>query len=65
MSRLNFVFRVSNVTSVFVVHEQTNNKTETAVSRLSEPSHEIMVLFVFRKLILQTHMRRHPVGLDV
>ena len=22
-------------------------------------------LFVFRKLILQTHMRSHPVGLDV
>ena len=28
-----------------------------------EPSHEIMVLFVFRKLILQTLMRSHPVGL--
>ena len=30
-----------------------------------EPSHEIMVLSVLRKLILQTHMRSHPVGLDV
>ena len=30
-----------------------------------EPAHEIMVLFVFRKLILQTHMRNHPVGLYV
>ena len=30
-----------------------------------EPSHEIMVLFVFRKLILQTRMLSHPVGLDV
>ena len=28
-----------------------------------EPSHEIMVLFVLRKLILQTRMRNHPVGL--
>ena len=33
--------------------------------RLNEPSHEIMVLFVLRKLILQTCMRSHPVGLDV
>ena len=30
-----------------------------------EPAHEIMVLFIRRKLILQTHMRSHPVGLDV
>ena len=30
-----------------------------------EPYHEIMALFVLRKLILQTHMRSHPVGLDV
>ena len=30
-----------------------------------EPSHEIMVLFVLRKLIPQTRMRSHPVGLDV
>ena len=30
-----------------------------------EPSHEIMVLFVLRKPILQTRMRSHPVGLDV
>ena len=31
----------------------------------NEPAHEIMVLFVLRKLILQTGMRSHPVGLDV
>ena len=30
-----------------------------------EPSHEIMVFFILRKLILQMHMRSHPVGLDV
>ena len=30
-----------------------------------EPYHEIMVLLVLRKLILQKHMRNHPVGLDV
>ena len=30
-----------------------------------EPCHEIMVLFVLRKPILQSRMRSHPVGLDV
>ena len=30
-----------------------------------EPCHEIIVLFVLRKLILLTCMRRYPVGLDV
>ena len=30
-----------------------------------EPAHEIMARFVLRKLILQTRMRSHPVGLDV
>ena len=30
-----------------------------------EPCHEIMVLFVLHKLILQTRMRSQPVGLDV
>ena len=32
------------------------------ISSLFEPAHEIMVLFVLRKLILQTRMRSHPVG---
>ena len=32
---------------------------------LYEPYHEMMALFVLRKLILQTRMRSHPVGLDV
>ena len=31
----------------------------------TEPAHEIMVLFVLRKLILEMQMRSHPVGLDV
>ena len=31
----------------------------------NEPAHEIMVLFIVRNLILQTHMCSHPVGLDV
>ena len=30
-----------------------------------EPAHEIMALFVLRKLILQTRMHGHPLGLDV
>ena len=30
-----------------------------------EPAHEIMALFVLRKLIRQTHLRSHPVGLDI
>ena len=32
---------------------------------LNEPSHEIMVLFILRKVILQTHIHIHPMGLDV
>ena len=32
---------------------------------LTEPAHEIMVLFCLRKLILQTRMCSHPVGLEV
>ena len=35
------------------------------VSPLSEPAHEIMVLFVLHKLILQKCMCSHPVGLEV
>ena len=31
----------------------------------NEPADEIMALFVLRKLILQTSMRSHPVGLGV
>ena len=31
----------------------------------NEPTHEVMALFVLRKLILQTCRRSHPVGLDV
>ena len=33
--------------------------------KLKEPAHEIMALFILHKLILQTPMRSHPVGLDV
>ena len=30
----------------------------------SEPCYEIMVFFILRKLVLQTRMRSHPVGLE-
>ena len=35
------------------------------VQTANEPAHEIMVLFVLFKLILQTGMGSLPVGLDV
>ena len=35
------------------------------VCKITEPCHEIMVLFVLHKLILQTRMHSHPMGLDV
>ena len=40
-----------------------NNHNTTPL--IFEPCHEIMVLSVLCKLILQTHMRSHPVALDV
>ena len=45
--------------------EVSNICPTTALSAtLLEPAHEIMALFVLRKLILQTRMRSHPEGLD-
>ena len=44
----------------FGIHNLAQNN-----SKRNEPAHEIMALFVIRKLILQTRMRSHPVGLDV
>ena len=35
--------------------------TKMAAMPIYEPCHEIMVLLVLRKLILQTRMRSHPV----
>ena len=32
---------------------------------VNEPCHEIMILIVLPKLILQTRKHSHPVGLDV
>ena len=36
-----------------------------SILKVFEPAYEIMVLFVLHKLILQTHIRSHPVVLDV
>ena len=49
--------RVKNSLGVMMSH--------SCLSWSFEPSHKIMVLFILCKLILQTHMRSHPVGLDV
>ena len=38
---------------------------ENGTQNQNEPSHEIIALFVLRKLILQTRIHNHPVGLDV
>ena len=42
-----------------------SRESKTFNSDTTEPSNEIMVLFVFRKLILQTRIRCQTVGLDV
>ena len=42
-----------------------NDSPGQSLKTQSEPAHEMMVLFDLRKLILQTWMRSHPVGLDV
>ena len=56
------VVRLSVLLFWLVLAYKTN---DWASPLLSEPCHKNMVFFVLRKLILQTHMRTHPVGLDV
>ena len=47
-------------------HFEIKNRVKTKLSlKKFEPSHEIMVFFIFRKIILQTRMHSHPIGLDV
>ena len=43
----------------------THNICFYGETKQTEPFHEIMVLFILRNLILQTHMCSHPVRLDV
>ena len=45
--------------------ESNNSFSHSLSMYLNEPCHEIMTLFVLRKLILQMRMDSHPVGLDV
>ena len=39
-----------------------NVKSFSSILKNNEPSHEIKVHFILRKLILQTHMRDYPIG---
>ena len=52
-------------TSTALSHRACNQTIPAYLTIYNEPSHEIMVLFVLRKLILQMRMRSHPVGPDV
>ena len=54
MKIVNYFYLVPICKSVFIWYLHT-----------FEPSHEIVVLFILRKLLPQTRMRSHPVGLDV
>ena len=52
------------VTRLILTSITRNKKVYLPGNTLNEPAHEIMALFVLCKLILQTHMRSHPAGLD-
>ena len=50
----------------FILTKSATNYVQKIIDRtIIEPAHEIMAVFVLRKLSLQTCMRSHPVGLDV
>ena len=52
-------------TLVFSAKRLVYQTTKPAFPVINEPVHEIMSLFVLRKLILRTRLRTHLVGLDV
>ena len=56
---------VGFVTRRLICRRKKTLKSEKQLWWIFEPSDEIMVLFVLRKLILQTRMHSHPVGLHV
>ena len=58
------VFIATGICSFKLQFDQ-NGPLHFPLGGIFEPSHEIMVLFILRKLILQTRMGSHPVGLDV
>ena len=64
MPRL-ILFFAGRTLILFVLSCRGSLKDDAEKQNRFEPAHEIMVLFVLRKRILQTRMRSHPVGLDV
>ena len=50
--------------NVFFAYKNVSEQKELKKAFTNEPAHEIMALFVLRKLILQTRMRSHQAGLD-
>ena len=57
---------LSLILSMWFLYNEVQCTLDVAMFiNIFEPSHEIMVVFVFRKLILQTHMHSYPVGLDI
>ena len=58
----NYTTKAARRTKVVVATE--HRIVDSHVSAF-EPCHEIMALFVIRKLILQMRMRSHPEELDV
>ena len=52
-------------TSDRILPPNSRKRPIVSLTMVFEPSHEIMVLFVLRKLIFQTRMRSHPLGLDI
>ena len=69
--KAHFLTLTSNVTGGKQILTERHSNLGPRICQMSrrivqyELSHEIMALFVLRKLILQTRMRSHPVGLDV
>ena len=47
------------------MYRKTSKTLDTQKNAVIEPSHEVMVLFLLRKLVLQIRICSHPVGLDV
>ena len=54
-----------NKTSDLDLHCLPRSPKRCTIWTINEPAHEIMALFVLRKLIFQTRMRSHPVELNV
>ena len=59
---LQIMAKISQAGLIYAIQQ---HKVEHLILLISpfEPCHEIMILFVLHKLILQTRMRSHPVGL--